>query len=155
MFRSRGCGCSFDWPDILPCPAWLNSRVSDHDRTFWVVFHVWVRWKRWWESNAGRKQFFGWNSSTSSLPGSQHDPRKLNAFHSCVLIHLWYWWRSIVVTSGEWCWGTSFYHKEITMDFFRSLVQLHFTIGRINYFSGVDIWHLSGMWFGKCVGNRV
>lgn len=23
-----------------------------------------------------------------------------------------------MVASGEWCWGTSFYHKQITMDFF-------------------------------------
>ena len=37
-----------------------------------------------------------------------------------------------MVASGEWCWGTSFYHKRITMDFFYSVVQLHFTIGQEN-----------------------
>lgn len=36
-----------------------------------------------------------------------------------------------MVASGEWCWGTSFYHKQITMDSFYSVVQLHFTIGHL------------------------
>ena len=43
-----------------------------------------------------------------------------------------------MVASGEWCWGTSFYHKQITMDFFYSVVQLHFTIGQ-NFFFFVTV----------------
>ena len=50
-----------------------------------------------------------------------------------------------MVASGEWCWGTSFYHKRITMDFFYSVVQLHFTIGLQNSIAFLQRMHIIGL----------